>query len=182
MCCFKKRRKATNCIAAIATLSILGGILMIAFTVKLYNMKVLKELSEDDGFDWFHKHRVLVYVTLLTIAILTILLSICGLFCRFLENIGWTVWYGVFLLPSFLILIASGSVFIALSFLGTDKVEEECSKLLETLVFKVDDESVKIHIDLQVYDAIFINTSMCTADCPCADVSTKNQWLNLTSD
>ena len=37
-------------------------------------------------------------------------------------------------------------------------------------------------MDLQIYDAILINTSMCTADCPCADVATKNEWLSLTPD
>ena len=44
------------------------------------------------------------------------------------------------------------------------------------------DQTVEIDFDLQIYDAILINTAMCTADCPCADVSTKNQWLSLTSE
>ena len=121
--CFSKRKTATNCIAVIAALSLIGGILMIGFTVQLVDMKVLTELSEVDDFDRFDEVRSVFFFILLIIAILTILLSICGLFCRCLKNRCWTIWYGVFLFPSFLILIVFGGVFIAFSVWGKDKIE-----------------------------------------------------------
>ena len=49
--CFSKRKTATNCIAVIAALSLIGGILMISFTVQLVDMKVLTELSEAEDFE-----------------------------------------------------------------------------------------------------------------------------------
>lgn len=51
--CFSKRRTATNCIAVIAALTLIGGCLMIGFTVQLVDLKVLTKLSDTDDFDKF---------------------------------------------------------------------------------------------------------------------------------
>jgi len=35
---------------------------------------------------------------------------------------------------------------------------------------------------LHIYDLTFINTFMCTSVCPCKDVGTKSEWLDLTAE
>ena len=184
--CFESRNTPVCCIAILSILTFIGGVLMIVFTVIVTGMDVVDELSKTEGFDRFNDVKGLFFAILLVFSLITICLSTCGLICRCVTSRRWACVYGVLLLPSFIVLVVFGFIFVAMSAWGKEKIEQECLKLSEALSFDIDKEvagkAIDIEINLQIYDAILLNTSKCTVDCPCADVSTKDQWLDLPEE
>lgn len=64
-----------------------------------------------------------------------------------------------------------------------DEIDIQCPKIISygMDMYQNSDKFI-MEEDVQIYDLTFINTFMCTKICPCKDVSTKNEWLDMTQD
>ena len=102
---------------------------MLYFTVSVTGMDLVKELSKTEGFERLKDVEQLFFAILLTFTLITILLAMCGCCCKYMVSRRWTCLYSIILFPSWIVLVAFGGVFVAMSVWGRDKIETECEKL-----------------------------------------------------
>ena len=97
--------------------------------------------------------------------------------------------YGICLLPIMLIFLSVGSALVYfIQVVSEEHIEEQCPKIIDYakdqyFANQEDTGLTQEEMDnMNVYDLTLINTFMCTDVCPCKDVATKNEWLDIPTE
>ena len=150
--CFENRSTPVCCIAIFSALVLIGGVLMLFFTVKVTGMDLVDELSKTEGFERLDDVKGLFFAILLAFSIITICLAMCGFCCRCFVSRRWAFVYGIILLPTWIVLVSFGAVFVGMSVWGKEKIETECEKLSDLLSINftkdIADRTIDIDINL----------------------------------
>ena len=199
MCCFFKSRKTPACIVFVLSfLGVVAGIAMIYFAIKLNGSEFMDKISEVEDLNAeidFENTRKLIFYGLVIFALVAIIAACMGMVACKIKNRCYTICYGTILLPTWIIIILVGSVAVYASTEGKDKIMEECYKVIQKLneaqggsvtsaasgdCNKTYDSNIKVN--LEVYEAMYINDEMCSVNCPCKsnlDAKTKSDWESL---
>ena len=124
---------------------------------------------------------------------LAILMAICGCCCKCMSGGAASrlcaCLYGTCLLPVMIIFLAVGSALMYfIQGVSEEQIEEQCPKIIDYAMqeYFADQEDTGLTQEemdnMHVYDLTLINTFMCTDVCPCKDVPTKNEWLDLSPE
>ena len=188
MCCFFKSRKTPACIVFVLSfLGVVAGIAMIFFAIKLNGSEFMDKISKVEDLNAeidFENTRKLVFYGLIIFALVAIISACMGMVACRIKNRCYTICYGTILLPTWIIIILVGSVAVYASTEGKDKIMEECYKVIQKLNEAQGGSSgssssssgdcnktyeTNIQVNLEVYEAMYINDEMCSDNCPCKE-------------
>lgn len=146
----------------------------------------------------FENTRKLVFYGLIIFALVAIIAACMGMVACKIKNRCYTICYGTILLPTWIIIILVGSVAVYASTEGKDKIMEECYKVIQKLNEAQGGSSsssssssgdcnktyeTNIQVNLEVYEAMYINDEMCSENCPCkSNIAKKEDWKKLERD
>ena len=202
MCCFFKSRKTPACIVFVLSfLGVVAGIAMIFFAIKLNGSEFMDKISKVEDLNAeidFENTRKLVFYGLIIFALVAIISACMGMVACRIKNRCYTICYGTILLPTWIIIILVGSVAVYASTEGKDKIMEECYKVIQKLNEAQGGSSsssssssgdcnktyeTNIQVNLEVYEAMYINDEMCSDNCPCKEnITKKKDWFDLNKD
>lgn len=128
-CCFKKRTVPACIVGILSAFGIVGGGLMIWLSIKLNNSDMLKEIEnvEDlkNEYDLAYVKRM-VFIALLIFAIIIVIASVMGILACKIHNRCYTVFYGILLLPTWIIVLIFGIIAAYASNFSSTVVENTC--------------------------------------------------------
>lgn len=165
-------------------------------------MDKLGELEDIDKDIDFDNVRTAVFICLILFALIAIIASCMGLLACKIKNRCFTICYGCLLLPIWIAVIVVGSVAVYVATEGKDKIQDECVKVIQKLddginsiqstgtasvptsgvVTCDEDYNSDIKFTLDVYETMKIGDNMCSENCPCQQVATRNEWEQLDKE
>ena len=112
-------------------------------------------------------------------ALFTILLACLGFLFICCKSRCYACVYGLLLLPAWLAVVAVGITGTLFSTLSKEILEENCKKYMldNGDLDTVEVGSSTVNINLDIYESLYVNSHMCSSDCPCEPVPKMTEWL-----
>ena len=141
------------------------------------NSSILDKVGAEDKTITEAKDRV--FMILVIFSLITILIGALGFLFKCIKNRCFTCTYGIILLPTWIVVIVVGLLALAAATLSEDAINSSCltysSQSAQTI--SSGDQSVVISFD--IYDALYVDTYMCSTDCPCKAGSHTTSWAGV---
>ena len=128
-CCLLRRHSAIP-ICILSGVAALCGVAMIVFSALLTDNPIVRQLEKDKSTD-IKKGKEMLFLVLLVFSLVTITVSCLGILLRWCEVRACAIFFGIVLLPTWIIVTVFGGAAIFISAGAKEAIEEECEKLNE---------------------------------------------------
>ena len=178
--CFDERKTPVNCITLFSFIVTICAIIMVVFAYLGTQGETLDTLKKAKSMDDLDSTAALLAIWFFGLSALILAVAILGFCFRCCKNRCYAICYGVTVLLVWILLLIGGGIAVSVALASQEDIEKYCIDLSNQIDKTKPNDATKVTFDLNIYESIKVNTYMCSTNCPCSDVPTKSDWLDLT--
>jgi hypothetical protein len=173
--CFEKRKTPVCIIAVLSVITLLAGILMIAFAFMFTNSAILENIGKEDKT--VKDGKDLIFMILLIFSLSTIVIGGLGFLFKCVKNRCFACTYGIVLLPTWIVVLVVGLLALAAAVTSEEAIQSTCLTINSDYKRQYGTAGSEVTISFDIYSALGMNEYMCRQEhCPCAPGAWSASW------